>query len=78
MVCQVVSEALGSQIDRSLHSASIDMAVRYMHSTRLRPSDQVLQTVGSNLVGPPGCLSPFWLGAAARLRSVDVCKGGRI
>ena len=53
-MCQVVSEALGSQIDRSLQSASIDVAVRYVHSTRLRPSDQVLQPVGSNLVGPPG------------------------
>lgn len=54
LVRLVVSEALDSQMDRSLQSASIDMAVRYVHSTRLRPSDQVLQTVGTYLVGPVG------------------------
>ncbi len=54
LVRLVVSEALDSQMDRSLQSAGVDMAVRYLHSTRLRPSDQVLQTVGTYLVGPPG------------------------
>jgi DNA-binding transcriptional LysR family regulator len=50
----VVSEALDSQMDHNLQSASVDMALRYLHASRLRPSDQVLKTVGTYLVGPPG------------------------
>ena len=54
LVRLVVSEALDSQMDHSLQSASVEMALRYLHASRLRPSDQVLKTVGTYLVGPPG------------------------
>ena len=54
LVRLVVIEALDSQMDQALQSASIDMALRYLQPTRLRPDDQVLQTVGTYLVGPPG------------------------
>lgn len=50
----VVSEALDSQMEQSLHSARIDLAVRYLHTSQLQAGDQVLQTVGTYLVGPPG------------------------
>jgi len=54
LVRLTVTEALDSQMDHSLQSASVDMAVRYVHPAGLRPGDQVLQSVGTYLVGPPG------------------------
>jgi len=54
LVRLIVTEALDSQMDHSLQSASVDMAVRYLHPAGLRPADEVLQTVGTYLVGPPG------------------------
>jgi DNA-binding transcriptional LysR family regulator len=54
LVRLTITEALDSLMDHSLQSASVDMAVRYVHPAGLRPGDQVLQSVGTYLVGPPG------------------------
>jgi DNA-binding transcriptional LysR family regulator len=54
LVRLTITEALDSLMDHSLQSASVDMAVRYVHPAGLRAGDQVLQSVGTYLVGPPG------------------------
>jgi LysR family transcriptional regulator, nitrogen assimilation regulatory protein len=41
-------------MEHSLQSARVDLAVRYVHPAGLRAGDQVLQSVGTYLVGPPG------------------------
>jgi len=49
-----VQEALDSEMDEGLDNGKFDLAIRYVHPKNLRQRDQVLQTVDSFLVGPPG------------------------